>query len=147
MTISNHRFIRRFQLGLLTLLYALFCLYGSWVPFHFRGVGLDEAMDRFRNLPYLQIGVGRRADWVANLLLFMPLGFLGMGSLRLDIPRANWWLGFQLLAWVGLALHMRFVSSSPRLGFLREPCRKTTLPPRVSGRPVVASVGCYSDNN
>jgi hypothetical protein len=38
-------------------------------------------MARFGAIPFLQLGIGSRADWVANLLLFIPLSFLWMGAL------------------------------------------------------------------
>jgi VanZ family protein len=38
-----------------------------------------EALKRFSQIPYLQLGVGSRADWVANILLFVPLAFLWLG--------------------------------------------------------------------
>ena len=69
--------------------YLVFVIYGSLVPLDFRPVPLDDALARFRNIPYLDLGIGSRADWVANLLLFIPLGFL-LGSLW---PRRVRWAG------------------------------------------------------
>lgn len=37
------------------------------------------AVDAFSHIPYLDLGVGSRADWVANILLFIPLTFLWTG--------------------------------------------------------------------
>lgn len=60
------------------LAYSAFVVYGSLVPFDFTAVPWDQALARFRAIPMLTIGVTSRADWVANVLLFIPLAFLWM---------------------------------------------------------------------
>jgi len=70
---------RRF--GSVTLGYAAFVVYGSLVPLAFRYRPLGEAWAAFVQTPYLQLDVGSRADWVANILLYIPLGFLARGWL------------------------------------------------------------------
>lgn len=62
--------------------YALFVVYGSLVPLNFHPIPLSEAWNRFVNAPFLMLGIGSRADWVANLLLFVPLAFLGRSVCR-----------------------------------------------------------------
>lgn len=71
----------RWIIGLLALGYLVFAVYGSLVPLDFRPIPLDQALDRFRDIRFLRLGIGSRADWVANLLLFIPLGFLWVGWL------------------------------------------------------------------
>lgn len=71
----------RGQLALAALIYTAFVLYGSLVPLDFHGLSWDEATMRFATIPFLTLGIGSRADWVANLLLFIPLSFLWMGVL------------------------------------------------------------------
>jgi len=70
------------------LLFALgwttFAVYGSLVPLQYQPVNWAVAIDRFRNLPPLWYGMGARADWVANILLFVPLAILWMGALSCD---------------------------------------------------------------
>jgi len=61
--------------------YLAFVVYGSLVPLHFKPMPLDQAIAQFREVPFLQLGIGSRADWVANLLLFVPLTFLWTGAL------------------------------------------------------------------
>ena len=39
-----------------------------------------EALAAFRQIQYLQLGIASRADWVANLLLFIPLAFLSFAA-------------------------------------------------------------------
>lgn len=62
--------------GLLSILYSVFVIYGSLVPLHYVGMPLEKAIAAFRDIPFLVLGVDSRADWVANLLLFIPLSFL-----------------------------------------------------------------------
>ncbi len=63
------------------LAYALFVVYGSLVPLNFRPMPLAEAWQSFRKIPFLHLGIGQRADWVANVLLFIPLSFLWLEAL------------------------------------------------------------------
>lgn len=56
--------------------YLLFIVYGSLVPLDFHPWALDAAWARFVETRYLILGVESRADWVANILLYIPLGYL-----------------------------------------------------------------------
>ena len=58
------------------LFYFCFVVYGSLVPLHFVAIPLDKALSAFRTIPFLNLGIDSRADWVANVLLFLPLSFL-----------------------------------------------------------------------
>ncbi|NQU22400.1 MAG: VanZ family protein [Candidatus Nealsonbacteria bacterium] len=55
-------------------------VYGSLVPLDYRPLAFDEAVARFRQIPYLALGVGSRTDWVANILLTVPIGYCWMGA-------------------------------------------------------------------
>ncbi|WP_295880063.1 VanZ family protein [uncultured Thiohalocapsa sp.] len=66
---------------LLCLLYLTFVIYGSLVPLEWRAVPFDEALTRFANIRFLELGAASRADWVANIVLYVPLGFLGCAAL------------------------------------------------------------------
>lgn len=68
----------------LALAFGVFAVYGSLVPLEFQAVPFEAAVGRFAAIPYLQLGVDSRADFVANILLFVPLGFLCCGGLRAD---------------------------------------------------------------
>jgi len=57
------------------LAYTLFVVYGSLVPLTFQPHSLAEAWQRFQAIPYLDLGIASRADWVSNILLFIPLSF------------------------------------------------------------------------
>ena len=88
----------RSLLWLAALAYTAFVIYGSLVPLDFHALPWDEAVARFGAIPFLKLGIGSRADWVANLLLFIPLTFLWMGALsagggrlRASICHAGGW--------------------------------------------------------
>ncbi len=79
------------QRGLLTWLalpYLVFVVYGSLVPLDYRALPWDTAVATFREIPFLDLGIGSRADWMANLLLFIPLTFLWTGALAHGRPPA-----------------------------------------------------------
>jgi VanZ family protein len=67
---------------LAALVYTAFVIYGSLVPLEFRAIPWDEAVARFTRDPFLELGIGSRADWVANLLLFIPLTYPVDGRAR-----------------------------------------------------------------
>jgi glycopeptide antibiotics resistance protein len=94
----------------LTLGYTVFVVYGSLVPLRFHPRPLEEAWNDFRRIPYLELGIGSRADWVANILLFVPLAFLWLGVLwpkRGSIARALV-SAFVLAACAGLSVAIEF---------------------------------------
>ena len=74
------------------LAYLVFVIYGSLVPLDFHPMPLDQAWSRFQQIPMLQIGVQGRADWMANGVLYVPVGFLSVamfaahGSLLRRLP-------------------------------------------------------------
>jgi VanZ family protein len=68
------------RLALFALAYAGFVVYGSLLPFDLRPLDGGAAWLRFREMPYLQLGVASRADWVANILLYIPLAFALTGA-------------------------------------------------------------------
>jgi VanZ family protein len=68
------------RLLLLAFVYAAFVVYGSLIPFEYRPRSVDAALRAFQHIPYLRLGVASRADWVANILLYIPLAFLLTGA-------------------------------------------------------------------
>lgn len=70
----------------LALPYLAFVIYGSLVPLDYHALPWDTAVARFREIPFLDLGIGSRADWMANLLLFIPLAFLWTGALAHGRP-------------------------------------------------------------
>ncbi len=92
-------------------LYLAFVIYGSLVPLHYVGISLDEAIQRYSQIRYLDLGIQSRADWVANILLFIPLAFLlAAVSFKVASPLRNLVLALliQLLC-TGLALSIEFI--------------------------------------
>jgi VanZ family protein len=55
---------------------ALAIVYASLIPFNFRAISLDSAWELFRHTPFYRLGVSSRADWIANLVMYVPLGLL-----------------------------------------------------------------------
>lgn len=97
-------------LWLAALVYTAFVVYGSLVPLQFRALPWDEALARFAAMPFLRLGIGSRADWMANLLLFIPLTFLWMGALAAGGSRLHTALATLALipAATGLSLAIEF---------------------------------------
>lgn len=84
-------------------MWVLFVVYGSLVPLEFRHIPLEQALAGFANIPMLDIGLEGRADWIANGVLYVPVGFLTAALL------AGHGVGWRLLSSVlamgfGLAL-------------------------------------------
>ena len=74
----------RLRLALAALLFTALAIYGSLVPLQYRPLEFAEALRRFRDIPMLQLSIESRADWVANVLLFVPIGFLWLGVGSVD---------------------------------------------------------------
>lgn len=58
------------------LLYISFVVYGSLVPLDFHPRSWDQAWEMFQHIRLLNVGTQGRADWVANGVLYVPVGFL-----------------------------------------------------------------------
>ena len=72
----------------LLIVFAFGALYGSLVPFQFAALGFDVAPRRFGQLWGLDVSVNSRSDWLANVLLGLPLGFCGLAAIAAD--RQGW---------------------------------------------------------
>jgi len=73
------------------ILYAGVLAYLSLIPLDYRPLPLAEAWRIFRAVPNLELGILNRADWVANLLAYLPLGFLVTAALHGRDARARPW--------------------------------------------------------
>ena len=76
---------------LATALYMIFVIYGSLVPLEFKDMPMDTAISQFKGIRYLQLGPDSRADWIANIVLYIPLAFFAsatFGGLRYPLIRA-----------------------------------------------------------
>lgn len=56
--------------------YLFFVVYGSLVPLVYKPIPIDLAWANFQQIPMLVLGVESRADWIANGVLYVPVGFL-----------------------------------------------------------------------
>lgn len=82
-TIPAHAFSRfRWLLLFATLAYAAMAYYASLVPLNYRAISWEQAVEQFRNIQFLDVlgNANRRADFIANIVLFVPIGFLAMGA-------------------------------------------------------------------
>jgi len=97
--------------AILAVSYALLVVYGLLVPLEYRPRPFEEAVRAFAATPYLELGVGNRADLVANLLLFIPLAFVAMGALTREDALPGRWLmaGMTVVGAVALSLVLEFV--------------------------------------
>ena len=68
-------------------LYLFFLIYGSLVPLDCKPFPFDEALNNFQNIRYLTLGIESRADWIANILLYIPLAFLGLANFRNSLQK------------------------------------------------------------
>jgi VanZ family protein len=75
---------RRWHFVVAALGYLALAVYGSLVPLTYQALDWNEALARFADIRYLNLGIESRSDWVANILLFVPLAWLAMGSLCVD---------------------------------------------------------------
>ena len=93
----------------LWLAWLVFVVYGSLVPLEFKAVSLSAAWERFSQIRMLDVGLQGRADWVANGVLYVPLGVLS--TLLFSGGRAGHRLpagALALLLSVALALVVEF---------------------------------------
>ena len=83
-----------------TGLYLVFVIYGSLVPLVFNHLSIETALTQFKHISYLNLGADSRSDWIANIVLYIPLAFLASATLN----RAQTLLGRLLIAIPVLAL-------------------------------------------
>jgi glycopeptide antibiotics resistance protein len=86
---STRPVLGRGHYALLALAFLAFAVYGSLMPFQYKLIPFAEALDRFREVLGQPVRVGSRSDWLANVLLFFPPGFLLMAAICCDRPRLN----------------------------------------------------------
>jgi VanZ family protein len=72
--------------SLLAFGYSVLVVYGSLVPLDPAPLPPEAAWARLSDIPFLSVGAGERADWIANILLFVPLAFLWCARAGLQPP-------------------------------------------------------------
>jgi VanZ family protein len=98
---DNSRVLGRPEWDFATLIYATAVVIGSLTPFDTQVVGLADARQRFLDLRWWPPGFSGRVDAVSNIALFVPLGFLFMGSLATDVSSRSHRLGAAALVLLG----------------------------------------------
>lgn len=94
-----------------TALYSLFVIYGSLVPLEFNNaLPFETAVSQFENIRLLHIGTEHRADWIANILLYIPLAFGASASFSgIKNPLLRTLISASILAsGIGLAFAIEF---------------------------------------
>lgn len=91
----------------LRLLFAstgLFCVflvvYASIVPLDFTPLSWKESMHRWSSIPWLDLGVWERADWIANTLIFIPPTFLMCGYFCTSKHDGGLMVLFKWVVWI-----------------------------------------------
>ena len=79
--------LTRRHYALLALALAAFVVYGSLVPFQYQPLPWSEGLARFANVCREPVRIDSRSDWLANVLLVVPLGYFLMGALCVDRRR------------------------------------------------------------
>ncbi len=101
-------------LAALTLAYTAFVVYGSLVPLDYRPLPLADAWEQFRDIGLFDVGAQGRADWIANGVLYVPLGFL-LASLLARLGPGLAIAGTLLLCWpLALAVEFTQLAFPPR---------------------------------
>ncbi len=106
--------------ALLALGFFAFVVYGSLVPFHYRELVWADALVRWDAVCHRPVRIQSLSDWVTNVVLYVPAGFLAMAALCVDRPR---WAGLSAAPLV-VALGMAFSASVEFVQLF--------FPPRVS---------------
>ena len=130
---------RRWRFAGLALLYAAVMLYSSTVigpagiNFVYRAPA--EALRLFLATPYVEHGSDQRADWIGNLMMLVPFGFIVAGALwprrvLLRIPAAI--AAMALCIWVILAIKYLQLFFPPRTVTLNY----------IIAQTVGAAIGC-----
>ena len=72
---QRRRFAALFVASILLLVYA------SILPVKYQATTVAKAIQEFEDLPWLDIQLYGRADWAANMLVVLPLGWLGAAAI------------------------------------------------------------------
>ncbi len=105
------------------LCWVVFVVYGSLVPLDFHPVPWAQAWQSLIDAPMLKLGIESRADWVANGVLYLPVGFLGVAALSPGHAGP----GKRLLALLATVLFGALLAAAVELA-------QTAFPPRTVSR-------------
>lgn len=112
------------------LAYTAFVIYGSLVPLDFVPLSWGDAFERFKHIQRLNLGIGSRADWVANILLFIPLTFLWMAIFHQSNKNFRYFVAFIILIFaIFLCISIEFT----QLFFPQRTVSKNDIIAEISG--------------
>ena len=74
---------RRWHFVVAAVFFSTIAVYGSWVPLNYQPLDFDTAVAEFAKVPYLALRIESRADFVANILLFIPITYFWTAALSL----------------------------------------------------------------
>ncbi len=69
--------------GTLAMASTVLAVYGSLVPLDYHPKPFNETWQQFLRTPYLHLDIYHLADWVANVLLFVPMSYFGVAALAM----------------------------------------------------------------
>ena len=106
-------------------------IYGSLVPLDFHPIAVAQAWQQLLDAPMLAVAVQGRADWIANGVLYLPVGFLGCVALLGRQPETA-------SPWRRLLAGAATLAASTLLALAVE-FAQTAFPPRTVSRNDLAS--------
>jgi VanZ family protein len=71
--------VRRF-LAIAAVASTIVLVYASLIPLNYTPLSWEETFERWRQIPWLQLGLYHRSDWVANALVVLPSGILAAAA-------------------------------------------------------------------
>ena len=71
----------RIAYGIIGALLVPLLIYASILPLEYVPIQWDQALERWKAIPWLQLGVSNRADWIANGLVVIPISYCLCGYL------------------------------------------------------------------
>ena len=102
--------------------FLIFVIYGSLVPFQFDSITLQMAWKQYANIDLFNIKIKSRTDLAANVLLFIPLGFLWSQILLAEMGK-----GARIACSFFLLISFSFLSASIEFLQLFSPARTTSV--------------------
>jgi glycopeptide antibiotics resistance protein len=95
--------VRRF-LWIAALASTAILIYASLVPLNYRPLDWSASWDAWRQIPWFNLDIYRRADWVANALVVLPAGILAAAAV--DWGRESSWPLVLMAPWITFVLAM-----------------------------------------
>jgi VanZ family protein len=84
---SSRLHLGRWTFAQVTVGFLIFVVYGSLVPFDYKPLSRGETWSRWREVRARPLGVDSRTDFATNVILFIPLGFLLVGTFAVNHGR------------------------------------------------------------